>query len=69
MSVTIIVPTFNEAPNVEPLVARIASATRGEDVRIIFVEQAICFCLVDRDALGQADLLERVQHAFARQYI
>jgi dolichol-phosphate mannosyltransferase len=40
MSVTIIVPTFNEAPNVEPLVARIASATRGEDVRIIFVDDS-----------------------------
>ena len=40
MSVTIIVPTFNEAPNVEPLVARIAAATRGEDARIIFVDDS-----------------------------
>jgi dolichol-phosphate mannosyltransferase len=40
MSVTIIVPTFNEAPNVEPLVARITAATRGEDVRIIFVDDS-----------------------------
>jgi dolichol-phosphate mannosyltransferase len=40
MSITIIVPTFNEAPNVETLVARITAATRGEEIRIIFVDDS-----------------------------
>ena len=40
MSVTVIVPTFNEAPNVEPLVERIRKATSGEDARIVFVDDS-----------------------------
>lgn len=38
--VTIIVPTFNEAPNVEPLVERIAAALRGTAVEVLFVDDS-----------------------------
>jgi dolichol-phosphate mannosyltransferase len=40
MSLTVIVPTFDEAPNIAPLVERIAAATRGEEVRVLFVDDS-----------------------------
>lgn len=40
MSTTVIVPTRNEAPNVEPLVRRVVKAFHGEDLQIIFVDDS-----------------------------
>ena len=38
--VTVVVPTFNEAPNVAELVRRLASASRGLDLEILFVDDS-----------------------------
>ncbi|NTW38744.1 MAG: glycosyltransferase [Cellulomonadaceae bacterium] len=38
--VTIVVPTYNEAPNVAELVRRVADACAGTDVEIIFVDDS-----------------------------
>ncbi len=40
MNVTIIVPTYNEAPNVAELVRRVTTATRGIDAEILFVDDS-----------------------------
>lgn len=40
MDVTIVVPTFNEAPNVAELVRRIAAATRGIAAEVVFVDDS-----------------------------
>ena len=40
MRVTVVVPTFNEAPNVPVLVDRIAAATQGVDADILFVDDS-----------------------------
>jgi dolichol-phosphate mannosyltransferase len=40
MQLSIIVPTYNEAPNVAELVRRIAAATRGIDAEIVFVDDS-----------------------------
>ena len=40
MQLTIIVPTFNEAPNVAELVRRVAGAVRGMDAEILFVDDS-----------------------------
>ncbi len=40
MEITVIVPTFNEAPNVVELVRRVADATRGLDAEMIFVDDS-----------------------------
>lgn len=40
MSTTIIVPTRNEAPNVEPLVSRVVEAFDGKDLEVIFVDDS-----------------------------
>ena len=40
VSVTIVVPTFNESPNVEPLVARITAALEGEEADVLFVDDS-----------------------------
>lgn len=40
MNVTIIVPTYNEAPNIAELVRRITIATRGLDTEILFVDDS-----------------------------
>ncbi len=40
MSVTVIVPTFNESPNVEPLVTRIATALASEPAEVLFVDDS-----------------------------
>jgi dolichol-phosphate mannosyltransferase len=40
MNVTIIVPTYNEAPNVAELVRRVTTATRGLDAEILFVDDS-----------------------------
>ncbi len=37
---TVVVPTFNEAPNVEPLVARLAAALDGVDAEVLFVDDS-----------------------------
>lgn len=38
--VSVVVPTFREAPNVAELVRRVAHATRGLDVEIVFVDDS-----------------------------
>src|SRR5690349_17916460 len=40
MQLSIIVPTYNEAPNVAELVRRVADETRGIDAEIIFVDDS-----------------------------
>ncbi|MFT4229315.1 MAG: glycosyltransferase family 2 protein [Microbacterium sp.] len=40
MQFTIIVPTFNEAPNVAELVARVVDATSGMDAELLFVDDS-----------------------------
>src|SRR5690606_29783131 len=40
LEITIIVPTYNEAPNVAELVRRIALATAGLQAEIIFVDDS-----------------------------
>ena len=40
MQLSIIVPTFNEAPNVAELVRRVAAETQGIDAEIIFVDDS-----------------------------
>ena len=40
MQLSIIVPTYNEAPNVAELVRRVAIETRGIDAEIIFVDDS-----------------------------
>ena len=40
MQLSIIVPTYNEAPNVAELVRRVATETRGIDTEIIFVDDS-----------------------------
>src|ERR1700761_788855 len=40
MELTVIVPTFNEAPNVVPLVARISDAVEGIETEILFVDDS-----------------------------
>jgi dolichol-phosphate mannosyltransferase len=39
-TVTVIVPTFNEAPNVEELVARISATLNGRSAQILFVDDS-----------------------------
>lgn len=41
MDVTIIIPTFNEAPNVRSLVDRISAAMQGRDAEILFVDDSV----------------------------
>lgn len=40
MQLSIIVPTFNEAPNVAELVRRVAAATAGIDAEVVFVDDS-----------------------------
>jgi dolichol-phosphate mannosyltransferase len=40
MDVSVVVPTFNEAGNVEELVARIEASVRGLDAEIVFVDDS-----------------------------
>ncbi|MFE1647058.1 glycosyltransferase [Microbacterium sp. P01] len=40
MDITIVVPTFNEAPNIAELVRRVTLATAGLDAEIIFVDDS-----------------------------
>jgi dolichol-phosphate mannosyltransferase len=40
MQVTVVVPTFNEAPNVAELVRRVAQSAHGYDVDILFVDDS-----------------------------
>lgn len=40
VDVSIVVPTFNEAPNIAELVRRVSDATSGLDVEIIFVDDS-----------------------------
>lgn len=40
MQLTVIVPTFNEAPNVAELVRRTSAATSGLDIEILFVDDS-----------------------------
>ncbi|QAY59960.1 glycosyltransferase family 2 protein [Microbacterium protaetiae] len=40
MQLSIIVPTYNEAPNVAELVRRVADAVRGMDAEVIFVDDS-----------------------------
>lgn len=40
VQLSIVVPTYNEAPNVAELVARVAAATEGIDAEIVFVDDS-----------------------------
>ncbi|WP_345801215.1 glycosyltransferase family 2 protein [Microbacterium sp. AZCO] len=40
MQLSIVVPTYNEAPNVEELVRRVAASTRGLETEVIFVDDS-----------------------------
>ena len=40
MQLSIIVPTYNEAPNVAELVRRVTAETRGIDAEMIFVDDS-----------------------------
>ncbi|MFT4220221.1 MAG: glycosyltransferase [Microbacterium sp.] len=40
MQLTVIVPTFNEAPNIAELVERVVAATRGIDAELLFVDDS-----------------------------
>ena len=40
MQVTVVVPTFNEGPNVEELVGRLAAAVEGIDAEVLFVDDS-----------------------------
>jgi dolichol-phosphate mannosyltransferase len=40
MYLTVVIPTFNEAPNVEQLVGRITAATEGIEAEILFVDDS-----------------------------
>jgi dolichol-phosphate mannosyltransferase len=40
MDITIVVPTFNEAPNVTELIRRIAAATEGLNAEVVFVDDS-----------------------------
>ena len=40
MQVTVVVPTYNEAPNVAELVRRVAAATPSLDLEILFVDDS-----------------------------
>jgi dolichol-phosphate mannosyltransferase len=40
MNVSVIVPTFNEAPNIHSLVQRVSAATVGLDAEIIFIDDS-----------------------------
>jgi dolichol-phosphate mannosyltransferase len=40
MSVTVIVPTFNESPNIETLVERITQSSAGLDAEVLFVDDS-----------------------------
>ncbi|KZM36029.1 glycosyltransferase [Oerskovia enterophila] len=40
MQVTVVVPTFNEGPNVEELVGRLAVAVEGIDAEVLFVDDS-----------------------------
>src|SRR4051812_25988196 len=40
MELSVVIPTYNEAPNVAELVERIEKATRGIDAEILFVDDS-----------------------------
>ncbi|MGV8885695.1 MAG: glycosyltransferase [Microbacteriaceae bacterium] len=40
MNVTVVIPTFNEEPNIEQLVHRVTAAVAGHDAEIIFVDDS-----------------------------
>lgn len=64
MRVTVVVPTFNEGPNVAELVRRIAEATTGLDCRVLFVDDSTddtpaVVARVAADAAIPVDLIHR----------
>ena len=63
MQLSIIVPTYNEAPNVAELVRRVAAETRGIDAEIIFVDDSTDGTPdVIRDVAGSAAVPVRLIH-------
>jgi dolichol-phosphate mannosyltransferase len=63
MQLTVIVPTFNEAPNVAALVERIVAAVRGLDAEILFVDDSADDTPdVIRDVAKTAEVPVRVIH-------
>ena len=40
MQLSIIVPTFNEAPNVAELIRRVTAAVEGIDAEVIFIDDS-----------------------------
>ncbi|WP_439591350.1 glycosyltransferase [Microbacterium sp.] len=63
MELTIVVPTYNEAPNVAELVRRVADATRAIDAEILFVDDSTDdTAAVIREVAASASLPVRVIH-------
>ena len=63
MQLTIIVPTFNEGPNVAELVRRVEAAVTGLDAEIVFVDDSTddTPAVIERVA-AEADLPVRCIH-------
>src|SRR5918993_244757 len=67
MQLSIIVPTYNEAPNVAELVRRVERETRGIDAEIIFVDDSTdATPEVIREVAASAGLPVRLIHRDAR---
>jgi dolichol-phosphate mannosyltransferase len=67
VQLSIIVPTFNEAPNVAELVRRVSAATSGMDAEIIFVDDSTDTTPdVIREVAASAPLPVRLLHRSAR---
>ena len=60
---SVVVPTFNEADNIAELVTRIAAATQGMDVEIVFVDDSVDETpAVIREVAASASLPVRLIH-------
>lgn len=67
MQLSIIVPTFNEAPNVAELLRRVATAVDGIDAEVIFVDDSTDDTPdVIREAAASASLPVRLVHRSSR---
>ncbi|MBD8023198.1 glycosyltransferase [Microbacterium gallinarum] len=67
MQLSIIVPTFNEAPNVAELIRRVTAAVEGIDAEVIFVDDSTDHTPdVIREVAASADLPVRLVHRSSR---
>ncbi|MDE0545162.1 glycosyltransferase family 2 protein [Microbacterium sp. C7(2022)] len=68
MQLTVIVPTFNEAPNVAELVRRVCASVAGIDAEILFVDDSTdATPAVIREVAASAPLPVRVIHRESRE--